>query len=338
MGGNALKITKTRRYNRDEFILLEKNIVDTLSKTFKVHPTTYFKSKETFGDMDILVYNDGINFNIKSYIQETFSPNEIVANSNVYSFNYDELQIDLIFITSENWESAKTYFSYNDLHNFIGKIAHQFGLKWGMDGLKWVNKSGDKIYLTKDYRLALPFLGFDLEVYETGFNSLEEIFNFIRTSKYYNPYYFDFELMNRVNRERDSKRTTYLKFIEFIANDKNQIDTGYKFFRNKEFYYGHINLYFPHFYNEYQTILDRELIEKKLKSKFNGNIVMEYYKSTFDLIIEGKELGIAMNKFKNSFNSVFDYEDYVLNTSSNEILNKFYSINNDNKLNEKTIK
>lgn len=335
MGGNALKNTFTRRYQRDEFVALEKRMVETLSKTFKnVHPTTYFKSKETFGDMDVLIMNDGINFNIKEYIQETFNPNEIFVNSAVYSFDYEELQIDLIFIPTSNWESAKTYYSFNDLHNFVGKVAHQFGLKWGVDGLKWVgynesrNKTGT-VYLTKDYRKALDFLGFDVERYEQGFESLEEIFEFVRNCKYYNPYYFDFELMNRVNRERDSKRSTYAGFIDYIESDKEHSDKdGHQFFKDKSMYLGHINLHFPIFYNEYMKIQEKAMLAAKCKEKYNGRLVMDYMKNEHNIELTGKALGDAMNNFEEKLGGSLALKEYVLATPQHEIMNKFYQLFN----------
>ena len=56
MGGLALKSTYTRRYQRDEYEALEKEMFEILSGTFKNYETPrYFESKESFGDMDVIL-------------------------------------------------------------------------------------------------------------------------------------------------------------------------------------------------------------------------------------------------------------------------------------------
>lgn len=336
MGGRALKNTFTRRYDRDEFEKLKDEMTSKLTDTFNnFSHTKYYHIKETFGDMDVLISDNGelTKEEITNFITNTFNPNEIFINGGCYSFDYKELQIDFIFIPTENFECAKHYFSYNDLGNLIGKIAHQFGLKYGQDGLKKVvfnenrNKLGT-IYLTKNMYDALEFLGFNVERYKQGFDRLEDIFKFIRFSKYYNPYVFDFKHMNKINRDRDSKRSTYLSFIEYIKPDKNnKYFPQYKFFKNDTFYYGHINLHFPHFYEEYNALMNSIELKKQIKEKFNGSKIIEYYqRQQYKL---DKNLGDMLAKFRTSFTDENHYNDFILSTPESEILNKFYQINKD---------
>lgn len=335
MGGRALKNTYTRRYDRDEFKALESRIVETLKKTFTdVKPTLYYSEKDSFGDLDVLVLNDGKDINIKEYIQETFNPSEMFINGGVYSFDVEEFQIDFIYVPKRNWITTYHYMSYNDLHNFIGKIARQFGCKWGQFGLKWVgyNESRNKIgeiILTKDLKTCLEFLGFDHDRYTQGFKNLEEIFEYVRSCKYYNPYYFDFELMNKVNRQRDEKRTTYTSFIEYIKEDKNnsELTTSHRFFKDKTLYLGHINTHFPHFFREYKDILDKEAVRREMRGKFNGNLIMRFMENK-GIELKGKPLGDAINKFKRTFRDHDEYVAYIIHTPEPEIYDKFYQIYN----------
>jgi hypothetical protein len=127
MGGLALKNTFTRRYERKEFDAISVELLSMLEKDFKrVAMPLFYKNKPSFGDADILISTEGITFNLRDYILDTFAPNEIFHNGNCWSFDYKELQIDLITVSAEHFDSNYNYLSYNDLGNYIGKIAHGF--------------------------------------------------------------------------------------------------------------------------------------------------------------------------------------------------------------------
>ena len=121
MGGNALKSTYTRRYSNDEFVQLYWELKPKLEKAFDtdVDLVISYADKEDHGDMDILVLNDGNMPKpevIKKILTEQFGANEIHRNSTIYSFDYKELQIDLLFTPTRNWETSKVFFAYNDLY------------------------------------------------------------------------------------------------------------------------------------------------------------------------------------------------------------------------------
>ena len=160
MGGLALKNTPTRRYERAEFETLTNELTATLRKTFKrVEMPLFYRKKESFGDADYILSMDGFDGNMREYITETFSPNEIFHNGNCWTFDYHQLQVDLITVSGAHFDSNYNYLSYNDLGNYIGKIAHGFGFKYGQEGLMYdhyfkgsnigriiVSKNYDKIY------------------------------------------------------------------------------------------------------------------------------------------------------------------------------------------------
>jgi hypothetical protein len=143
MGGRALKgeNTFTRRYEREEFEQLSKELMVTLKDTFKrVEMPLFYKNKQSFGDADIILSMEDFNGNMRTYIEDTFSPNEIFHNGNCWSFDYKELQIDLITVAGEDFDSNYNYLSYNDLGNYIGKIAHGFSGEFDTDDV-FKNKS-----------------------------------------------------------------------------------------------------------------------------------------------------------------------------------------------------
>jgi hypothetical protein len=330
MGGLALKNTPTRRYDRAEFDVISVELLDILKKDFKrVAMPLFYKNKKSFGDADIIVSMEGFNRNVRDYITETFKPNEIFHNGNCYSFDYKELQVDVITLAPEHFDSNEMYLSYNDLGNFIGRIAQGFGLKYGQEGLwyehyfKGMNIA--RIPISKDYRDIFKFLGLSYERWEAGFDELEDIFEYISTCKFFNWEMFQLSQLNKINRERNLKRKSYMSFLEWM--DKNVADDDHLFdFRTKtqEEYNKMIAEAFPY------ANLDLEIrrVEYEyckslyIKSKFSGGDVMARYG------LKGKELGDALTGFKNVIGSIFGdetYEDYIINNTVEQIYSDFDS-------------
>ena len=145
MGGNALKNTNTRRYNSDEYFKLFQVIgAQICDHVVQFGLIKSYRNKDTFGDMDILYVHNG-TINMRDVVTSLFNPNEIVVNGDVMSFNVEELQVDLIKVNLEEYDFAMKYFSYNDLGNLIGRVAHKLGLKFGRKGLLYVYRKNDKI-------------------------------------------------------------------------------------------------------------------------------------------------------------------------------------------------
>lgn len=130
MGGKALKIAYTRRYSKEEFETVSKELINKIEETFKrVATPLYYHNKETFGDIDLIVDigNSNINYgdSVRRYIEKEFKPNEIFHNGNCYSFDYKEVQVDFMCVHSEDFDSNYHYLAFNDLGNYIGRIAHR---------------------------------------------------------------------------------------------------------------------------------------------------------------------------------------------------------------------
>lgn len=329
MGGNAIKGAFTRRYQKDEFDKILPVILEKAKKLFgDAVSTTYFKSKESFGDADILCLVDKpIDIDIKQWIIEEFQSKEVVQNSHVYSFEFQELQVDFILTPTSAWETSQVYFSYNDLHNLIGKVAHRFGLKWGYKGLVYKyaidGKKLGEFVVTTDYRKALAFLGFDVARYDATFDNLQEIFDFVTASKYFNPWMFDFETLNRINRERDQKRATYAAFVEHVAPMKELGKEHYHYFyHDKKAYLALIDESFPGFLRKYRELEKKEERKRAVHALYNGRLIMEAYPA-----LTGKFLGAAMYAFSESFANLESMEDWILETNDTEkILEHFANI------------
>lgn len=302
MGGNALRNTTTRRYSRDEYFAAADKVATklaTLHQVRSIHVIEAYRTKESFGDLDIL-YTTWNNGQLDApTLQACFEPNELVRNTNVISLNVDELQVDFIHSPDYEFDYAQHYFSFNDLGNLIGKLAHRFGLKHGHDGL-WmpirdVNNIVGTILLTSDHNETLRFLGLDPMRYALGFDTLQEIFDFVVTSPYFNPDDYKLENLNAIARIRDKKRTTYNKFLEYCSNLPHKEQWNNVKEKDKSVHFPVIFEAFPEARDEFQQIMAKIAINRMVKVKFDGELV-QYLTG-----LQHKELGQFMKTLKYDF-------------------------------------
>ena len=124
MGGNALKNTFTRRFERDEYHAVSSEALirllsseDGIVTSANIIPA--YREKESFGDVDILYSTkDGLRLS-DSEINRLFRPKEVVKNHDVISLDFKEIQVDLIHTPAESMEYAMAYFAWNDQFAFL---------------------------------------------------------------------------------------------------------------------------------------------------------------------------------------------------------------------------
>ena len=327
MGGRALKGTFPRRYERQEFEDISKELTERLQLTFKrVDVPLFYKNKKTFGDADIVVSLEELDdeFNMREFITTEYAPNEIFHNGNCWSFDYKELQIDIITVSGEHYDSTLMYLSYNDLGNFIGRLAHGLGLKYGQEGLWYEhNFKGSNIgtiMISKDYPKIFNFLGISYDRWAEGFDELEDIFKYISESKFFNWKMFQLKELNKINRDRNMKRASYTSFLEWMDANVADEEHEYKFEKDKTLYFNLLNETFPE--SDLVTQVRRlEYLECRrlyIQSKFNGGDVMRKYG------LKDKKLGDALSGFKEYVAAEFgSYNDYIIHNETHQIYGDF---------------
>lgn len=326
MGGNALKNTYTERKSTKDYNEIYERLIPILKEVLdtEIHLVKSYHTKESHGDMDLLIKitNEfhNRNINIKEVIEDTLSPNETYNNGGVLSFDFEEFQIDLIPVKESNWEVSICFFDYDPTGNLMGKIAHKFGMKYGFNGLVYPfrnfnGKLSKDITLSKDNHEIFKFLGYDYDRYLKGFETVEEVFEFIIESKYFDHRNFLMENLNHIDRKRNKKRKSYQEFLKYI--DDNNIDKSFDFKRDKSEYIDFIDENFPKIKIK-EKIKNFEKIDsenQELNSKFNGRIIMVCFPDLRD-----KALGDAINGFRDSFD---DFRTYGLDHTSDEIMEDF---------------
>jgi len=300
VGGNALKNTVTRRYDKKEYVNICYRVQKDLTLAFsdpdpaaprrKAVSIPAYRSKETFGDLDILMDSTGLTANVRDVLKDIFNPTEIVKNGSVYSFDVDQFQVDLILTPKEELWSSYVYFSYNDLGNLMGRIYHKMGLKYGHEGLVYPVREDShtikEILVSRDMSLIFQFGGYSWQRWQEGFDTLEDIFEYTISSPFYSFKIFDLDNRNHRSRVRDRKRPTYTAFLNWAENREGAPD--FQWDPDKKIYLQRIREWFPDFGVKYDTAIAENEERKFVHELFNGDSVSRV--SGYS----GKELGQYM--------------------------------------------
>lgn len=337
MGGKALSVASLRlpaeRYHKVAAEVAEQ-LADHVTARLRVIPA--YNQKPDFGDLDIIIEShEGYD---PVAIAKALGAQEVIRNGDVTSFGYPVdgwwFQVDLIKIPPKSFDFAYCYFSYNDVGNLLGRIAHKAGLKFGHLGLIYpMRDKEDGTHLiaepvvTYDFGAALKLLGYNPVTYmhriekDIGFDSLVEIFRFVVSSPYTNPDIYILDNRNHAARMRDKKRPTYQKFLKWMQEQPE--GTLHKFpwapggsedrtFQKQAFLRMCFSLN-PQFEKEYREVMDLYDRRKAAKAKFNGTRVSEWTGVT------GKELGGLMTHIKRAFDNEEEQLQWAITTPEEQL-------------------
>lgn len=307
MGGNVFP-GLNRRYAKDEYLALVNEVAPILDMIFKVwNVTPTFASKEDFGDMDIIGVPK-FSFNADSLaaffnIHYVSSPGSagylpIKNNGGTWSLIYKDFQIDLVTCPEHEYAFTKNYMGVGDRGNFVGKIAHMLGLKFGHDGMWMVVRADDshqlgEVLLTLDPREAEAFL--DIQPLMDNPQTLEDIFENVAASQFFNPEVFLLENNNNVARVRDRKRPSYNAMLEWCKTLPPR--EYFPRVKDKSIYLPAIFSAFPHARDEYELLWAKKQMLDIYRTKLNGDLVREWTGREY------KELGILMVDLKEALDT-----------------------------------
>ena len=316
MGGNIWK-DQSIRLNKNEYFECCYQVQEFLTSVLGVDQQDIFviqavKDKESFGDMDIVIRKNNYNIlDIQTKIQEQNLNTS--KNCDILSFlNTNNFQIDLIFVDRNVFNYACNYFSWQDLGNLLGRLIKQYGFKHGWNGLYYVQRNGDHVVqehlLSTRYLDIINILGLDRYKFLCGFNSYEDMFDWLVKSPLFISSIFKYENLNHTNRVRDRKRKVYNLFLDYI----DKLDDSIK---NKEFIKlteeekrSFVFSKFPKLKTEVEKIDEEIKFHNEVKTKFNGKLVMELTN------LKSVELGNFIKYFKSYYT-----DEWIYYTSQHEI-------------------
>ena len=284
------------------------------------------------------------NFDLTQLINQIYTPVEIVLNGPVCSFAYyldsvdKYFQVDLINV--DNLPMSRFYFSYGDLGGIIGRLTQHKSITYGSKGL-WVHPNQEiinkflsiselsleiskeqiiksilpNIILTNDPEQICIYLGLDWNKWIRGFENKEEIFEWVKSSTWFNS--DSFRALDYEHRHRVNSRPMYQEFLKFIFVDEPNftIENG----NSSKYINSNLQLESLDYFSKTHILAEEILeVQRRLlrKNKFSG-------KKFLDLGIESKQIKKYLEEFKLYIESTFELDFEIwLDISNSEVIDK----------------
>jgi hypothetical protein len=346
MGGNALKNVETRRVREVEYFEIRDEVLAILRGCHDQDGNRVlhdcmdiqaYRTKTDFGDLDILVETfSGDNINYSDLITRLFSPTELVHNSNVYSFDYQKFQVDLILTPTEDYVTSYSYYAWNDLGNLAGRIYKKLGFKYGHRGLSYMfrdENNSDNTYaecvVSRELKAILEFGDLDYDQFVRGFDTVEQMFRWVSSSKYFHRDIYLLHNRNHISRTRDKKRKIYNEFLKWCEVTQNLPEYPWIQMREQDGYackpeFLRLALkQFPGFAEEHSRIKFLHEQSLRAKEKFNGVLVSQLTG------LKGKALGVFMKQFIEQHGGKSVLNPKLFHATSQQIekmINEFHEI------------
>jgi hypothetical protein len=337
MGGKALQ-TGSVRLPAARYREVERALVALLRARFaalRIEAIVAYADKPDFGDLDLLVA-DGPGYDAAA-LAAALGALEVVANGDVTSVGVPlpegVFQVDLIRIAPASFDFAARYFGYNDMGNLIGRVAHQFGAKFGHLGLLYQIRDPDnagqliaQVSITDDFAGALTLLGYDAARYQAlhaagALRTLDDIFAFVVSSPYVNKAIYLLDERSHKARIRDAKRPTYQAFLRWLdaraapalpAYAWGAPGTALRAAQCDAFLQAAFAR-FPPFRERHAHALAQAARARQLKLNFNGALVARLTGLT------GPRLGDLMTRLREGFGDQAGFESFILGAGSDAI-------------------
>lgn len=318
MGGNALKTIQVQRMNREEFIDVCSTVMHKLTKAFDIQTgdlkvLPFFKNKESFGDIDLLIANEVLSdkkmFNDK--LKSDLGSPEVApsADFHIHPFAFEHkgnfYQVDLMFHPRSELLQAERYYGYNDLHVLINQFAmpsenDKLNLSFNKKGLikniyfdeKKNNKLAE-IVVETDFYKVLNYLGLNEQKHKSGFNNMEDVFKYVMSSPNFDINVLNEKILSPNNdTKKRLKRPNFIGFIDYANKNSSLREVNNK---GTVEYFGKI---FPGVLEREKEILRQYNEIQDIKKLLDGNVVSEI--SGFSL--NDKRLGMLCRDIRAKFN------------------------------------
>lgn len=351
MGGNALKKTKTRRYEIEEYdYVYENNISVILGRIF---PKSIFSrpksisSKKTFGDIDIVISKDFLPNNWKDIVFKSFDSSDFYENFNVvnnpdihptdernaFSINFKDVQVDFILTNDRCFDYTINQLSFGDASGFVGRVFSSILMHEDRFGLKKrlvFNGVETKVLFnfSSDFKTNRAFLDYDPDIWMNGFLNEEDLFKYITSSLFFDVDLFNPRYFNSSQRLNYKKRESTMAFVDFCMSNYNVLKND---FHHQELDIGsRVNEYFPDLISIESSVGDdyKKLISKKaLFSHSNISKIANdknFKTDKFMLFIKKADFNLNNDKF-NKFVSTSEHGE-ILSYLTDRVF-KFKSLN-----------
>ncbi|KZV86998.1 hypothetical protein EXIGLDRAFT_697947 [Exidia glandulosa HHB12029] len=189
------------------------------------------------------------------------------------------VQVDVIKCgTVDKFERVMFFHAYGDLGMILGLIARSYGLSLGHNGLKIVVGSAEdgephSFSLSADFQHIMRFFALDLTLWQAGFATQRAIFDWVRTSRLFHPARHR-ESTRRMHR-RELSRTMYLNFLQYAR----ELEESGAYDGVEQLVPADVVAQAKREFgkeDEYNAIVQTNRRRAKMKTVFNGHLVMAW--------------------------------------------------------------
>ncbi|KAL0069763.1 hypothetical protein AAF712_003032 [Marasmius tenuissimus] len=243
MGGNAFTDLPREAFPRlppELYIALKARLTETVESLYShVVVPREAPGKQDYGDIDFVVCSprSGLPAVPHTEIQEALKAHHVKAAEGNRTSNfaipitaeYKEYltrqgtldirledsyfcQVDInVCHDMDEWERIRFFHSYGDMGMILGLLAQNVGLAWGLNGLKYPHPPYKPIVLSTDHKEIVDFFGLPMERWSSGFETQEEVFRWIVTSRL-----FDSSRFCSKGQKVKQVRTMYHNFVSWV--------------------------------------------------------------------------------------------------------------------------
>ncbi len=238
---------------------------------------------------------------------------KLAENSHLIETDDEDGNVVVFYANDEDeFEWLTDYHSYfNSI--ILGRIFKSAGFKLSEDGLQYQHRHSKEnhqvvigeINVTKNYKRLLEVIGLDYDEYR-AIKTEEDLFNFIIKSP-------NFKVSKFISDEKEFRVDILIDFERFLILNKIQKDYTPLTFEK-------VTTHFPEidFETKIAEFVELDKRKKGVNEKFNGRVILDSIPG-----YDKKKLNHSMGVFKSSFGNKQAYEDFVINNTQEQIIEKF---------------
>jgi len=309
------KLEKKIAFIFDEFKLLPSiPTEERTSYTFLAKP----RKQDTFEKLKAAI----------SYLKSGIDVEEAKAVSNGHQFYLGDKKINFYYVKqNESFDFFYDVSSYG-IVSILGKVVKGFDLKLTQFGLVYEEKLNVKNHnskvgefkITDDARDLFDLLGLDYDRFKKGFQTHDEVFEFVLKCPYLKTSVFS-------DPKKEHKHTMFQDFQAYIIKNNISQKPERLSFEDIDNHFEDIN-----FEAEVDALKEKERRKREAIEKFNGRVILDYYPN-----FDKSKIGTGMGYFKHSFRDVEDYRNFLSEFTTDEIMARFLETIEPNPIKRKSL-
>ncbi|KAL8656416.1 MAG: hypothetical protein Q9210_000275 [Variospora velana] len=187
--------------------------------------------KGSFGDIDIIVSQPKATPFQPEQNLTAIKAERMISSNPLYSFavpypglEESYVQLDIQICPLEDFEWEVFHKGHGDLWNLLGSSIRPFGLTANNKGLHLriseiedYDRKKSLVFLTADPAAVLNFLGLDTHAYKQSFDTVDDMFGYACSTRFFRPEAYVRDGLKANDRKRVAQRDLYRRFVDVFV-------------------------------------------------------------------------------------------------------------------------